>query len=197
MNLFPIDNRDSRKWHVVMVALTVFIYLSTCATVKAEPSFGNSFLFSFRQMPFEFSNGFAKGIKPCSQVMVDVIRPVRRDWINFFQFSMEGINDFFGSRIKNISFPQINSESQGKEQNNKSPATTKKPEVRRGESDSEDYHFLLSLVPMYFVLIFCVLYCLRYTQLKVDTKSGVFSHYKNTPLLGYFYNCTLKSKLNY
>jgi hypothetical protein len=53
----------------MMIALTVFINLSTCAAVKAEPDFFKSSLFPSRQMPFELSDSFAKIAKPCSEVM--------------------------------------------------------------------------------------------------------------------------------
>ena len=160
-SFFPIFYRYAGKRHIVKIALAIFIYLSSGATVKAEPCFSEGFPFSSGQMVFELSCGLFEVVNSIPKIMVNVVRPIHGGLIDFFEFFVESVGKIFCGTIKNVSIPQFSGEAQLDKYKNQRTTNAKQQEIRSGDSDTEDYHFLWYLLPMYIVALSS---SYRYTQ---------------------------------
>lgn len=150
--LFAVNNRRTAKRHVVVIALAIFINFSSCTAVEAEPRLIEGHLFSFRQMSFELSDSFTKIAKPCSEVIVNVFRPISRDWVNFFQFSMEGVGEFFSGIIENIFIVSIGNEAMSSDNSEENNDKTNGPRYIFAEDIAHAFPLIfLFLVALYIV----------------------------------------------
>ena len=154
MNFLTINNGHSGKWHVMMVALAAFIYVSPCATVKAEPCIRNSFLLSSWQVPFELSNSFTESVKPRSKIIVNVFRPISGNRINLSQFSVESVDEFFGGIIEYISSSYFRFVGDSDKNQTQRATNTQQGDVNSGKSESKHLHIFLFFLPIYLVAIF-------------------------------------------
>ncbi len=133
-SFFTINNRNAKKWHVVVVNLAVFIYLSSCATVKAEPCFIKSFSFPPGQVGFELTNSFFEVVDSSPEIMIDIVRPIHWGLVNFFELSVESVGEFFGGFIKYVSVSYLRGKAKPDRNENQSTTGTEQQEVRSGES---------------------------------------------------------------
>lgn len=102
MSYNSVFNRTASKRIIVQITLAISVYFSSCAAVIAEPRIIESSSFSSGQMSFEFADSFVETVKSGPKIMVNIVRPACRNWVNFFQFSMESIGKFLSGSIENI-----------------------------------------------------------------------------------------------
>lgn len=129
MNFFTINNRCSRKGHVVMITLTVLVvYFSSCRIVKAEPCFVKAIQFFCRQRMPELASSSVQYGEFGAQECINIIWPI--DWIriNIRKRLIEDRYNFSGRFFSGINFCQLESKlityPGTKERTNESSANT-------------------------------------------------------------------------
>ena len=162
-NFSTVRRRPSER-HVMMINLAILIYLSSCGTVEAKPIFLDGSSFVPRQEKFELFNSRLKVRKFRPQECVNIIRPFCWDRINVLEFSANSVSKFFCGIIERVTSIQRNSEAITDPGHNESATNSKHPKISSGEVDSEDCHLLLTLLPMYIVVLWWILYWFYYTQ---------------------------------
>lgn len=142
------------KRHVMMIAL--YVYLASSGTAIAEPSLVKEIFFVPGQEMSEFFDGRLQNWELRAEKNINPIGtrgPVNGVGENIFEFTTNNVPKFFGSSIKGIARIEIVRKTIGNPGHSKSTANT------------EDYQFLLPLIPMYIVTVFgCLLILFHGTQ---------------------------------
>jgi hypothetical protein len=145
-----INNGRTYGRDIVVITLTTII--TTCAIVF-YPSISETSSFALGQAKFKFFDGRLKFGEFGTEERVDhhfFLRPIYGDWIKSFEFSKNLTSKDSSGSTKGF----IPEQGKPKQYNNKRTTNAEHPNISRGQIESEDYHILWSLLPVYVALLF-------------------------------------------
>ena len=147
--LFAVNIGCGYKGHILIVIFMIF-QPSSVKAFSAIPRDEVSELcngrLEIRENPFQYAFN-SEGI----------FRPLGGDRIESLQFSQKNISKIGRGDSKPIQATVEVSKVKADSSHNNSATNAKKPEVTRTETDTEDYHILWSLLPMYIMTFYWII----------------------------------------
>jgi len=144
-NKFSISIISSCIWKIFIVIILIFVPCFVKAdTIKQTQMTSELSDSMFESGEFLFQNTYH----------TNWVAPFSWGRIKPDQFVHNRFCEFFSSGVESVSFAHLSGETQLNKCNNQCPATAKQQNIKVGESDSKDYHFLYYTIPMWLVALF-------------------------------------------
>lgn len=93
--LLTVNNRHTKRWHVVVVTLAIFIHFSLSGTIVAKPGIVETIPFPMGEIVPKLTDGHTKIGELEAQKMVNVLGPINGGGINVNKFGVKYINESF------------------------------------------------------------------------------------------------------
>jgi len=159
-NLFTVNIIRRHKWHIVMIALIAFL---TSSAIVIYPCFVKLFFNPTGQISSKFFNdglNFGKlGTK--ERLYFDTLGPIYGNGIKPFKFGYKFGSESGSGNIKSIVPLSVDCKAITDQSHKEKTASTEQPNIRSRETKPEDYHIvLLSLMPMFLMTLYWVIYML-------------------------------------
>ena len=160
-NLFTINVISRYKRHIVVITL---ISILACCTIVLYPRLNKPSLPSFGQTQLKFFySGLELGKFGVEEKLNFCISgPIYGDGIKSIELGKNLTPKDSSNNIKGVVILHGERDAVAKPSHNKSTASTEQPEVGGGKCDSENYHVLWSLLPMYIVTLCWIFYILLF-----------------------------------